>query len=149
MIDPMESRGPETFLGAPDEFSGPEEIGPEVIRPVVGRTGIGPEFWRVTPPDWGPDDFFIGSPCLFSGPEFDFFIEAEPTMPEDTGPDVVYPARAAEFAVMGPECVAAPPKDPVLEGALVNCPDFLDLEPSIGISNIFPSSPDFLISPPV
>ncbi|WVZ22389.1 hypothetical protein V8G54_000933 [Vigna mungo] len=46
-IDPVESNGPDTFLGAPDEFNGPD-----VIRPVVGRTGgIGPEFWRVTPPD--------------------------------------------------------------------------------------------------
>jgi hypothetical protein len=148
LTDPIDSKGPETFLGAPDEFSGPEEMGPDVIRPVVGRTGgIGPEFWRVTPPDWGPDVFFTGSPCLLSGPEFDFFNEAEPDMPEDTGPDV-YPARADALPVMGPECVAAPPKDAVLD-ELFNCPDFLDLEPSIGISNILPNSPDFLISPPV
>lgn len=43
--------------------------------------------------------------------------------------------------------VNAPPNDPVLEGALVIGPDFLDLE--LSTSNIFPSSPDFFMSPPV
>jgi hypothetical protein len=37
-MDATESRGPDTFLGAPDEFRGPE-IGPDVMSPVVGRTG--------------------------------------------------------------------------------------------------------------
>jgi hypothetical protein len=51
--------------------------------------------------------------------------------------------------MIGPECEAAPPNDPVLEGAPVIGPDFLDFEPSTGISNILPNSPDLLISPPV
>jgi len=86
LTDPVNSNGPDTFLGAPDEFRGPD-----VIRPVVGRTGgIGPEFWRATPADWGPDAFFTGSPCLFRGPEFVLFMETEADMPpEDMLPDVV------------------------------------------------------------
>nr|GMC52004.1 hypothetical protein Iba_chr01cCG11550 [Ipomoea batatas]GMC53914.1 hypothetical protein Iba_chr01dCG11160 [Ipomoea batatas] len=83
----------ESFLGAPEEFSGPDEMGPEVIRPVA--------------------------------------------------------ALAAALGLIGPECEAFPANDPDLDGALLIGPDFLDLEPSTGISNIFPSSPDFLISPPV
>lgn len=83
-MDEAESSGPDTFLGAPDGFNGPEEIGPDVMSPVVGSTGgRGPEFWRaigVTPPDWGPDDLFVGSPCLLRGPEFDFAL-AEPPAP--------------------------------------------------------------------
>jgi len=83
-IDTVESRAPGTFRGAPDEFNGPEVIGPDVISPVVGRIGgKWPEFWRaigVTPPDWGPDDLFVGSPCLLSGPELDFAL-AEPPVP--------------------------------------------------------------------
>jgi hypothetical protein len=45
-MDAAESRDPDTFLfGAPEEFSGPEEIGPDVIRPVAGSMGgRGPEF---------------------------------------------------------------------------------------------------------
>lgn len=40
--DPVESTGPATLRGAPAELSGPE-----VMRPVVGRTGgSGPELWR-------------------------------------------------------------------------------------------------------
>uniref|UniRef100_A0A2P2IXL8 Uncharacterized protein MANES_14G007600 n=1 Tax=Rhizophora mucronata TaxID=61149 RepID=A0A2P2IXL8_RHIMU len=51
--------------------------------------------------------------------------------------------------MIGPECETAPPNDAVQEEAPVMGPDFLDLDPSTGISNIFPNSPDFLISPPV
>jgi hypothetical protein len=51
-IEPVDSKGPDTFRGAPEEFNGPEEIGPDVMRPVAGRAdGIDPEFCRVTPPD--------------------------------------------------------------------------------------------------
>lgn len=50
--------------------------------------------------------------------------------------------------MIGPECDATPVNDPVLEGPVIG-PDFLDFEPSVLISNIFPSSPDFLMSPPV
>jgi hypothetical protein len=89
-MDPVESSGPENFRGAPEEFSGPDDMGPEVIRPVVGRTGArGPEFWRaigVTPPDCGPDDFFVGSPCLFNGPELDL-VRATGTPEEERDPE--------------------------------------------------------------
>jgi len=47
----------------------------------------------------------------------------------------------------GPELEAAPPNEVFLEGALPRGPDFLDF--STWRSNIFPSSPDFLMSPPV
>lgn len=40
MTDPIKSKGPETFLGVLDEFSGPKEMGLEVIRRIVGRTGV-------------------------------------------------------------------------------------------------------------
>jgi len=91
--EPEESKGPETFLGAPDEFKGPE-----VIRPVAGRTGIGPECCRVTPPDCGPDDFFRGSPCLDKGPEFVFFMETDPAE-EAKDPDI----RPVALGAPGPD----------------------------------------------
>jgi hypothetical protein len=81
-MDTLESRAPDTFRGAPDEFNCPEVIGPDVISPVVGRIGgKWPEFWRaigVTPPDWGPEDLFVGSPCLLSGPELVFALAELP-----------------------------------------------------------------------
>ena len=47
--DPIESNGPKTFQGAPNGFSGLEEMGPDVIKPVVGRIGAsGSELWRET-----------------------------------------------------------------------------------------------------
>lgn len=103
-----------------------------MISPVVGRIGVrGPEFCReadVAPPPWGPDDFFIGSPCLLSGPELVFFKDP---------------------VVRWPECEAGPPNEVALDGPLVMGPDFRGLDPSVGISNIFPNSPDFFILPPV
>lgn len=107
-------------------------MGPDVMSPVVGSIGMGPEF-----PDWGPEDFFNGSPCLDKGPEFVFFIEFEPV--EAKEPDM----RPVALGPPGPGCW------PLLEEAPVIGPDFLDLVPSVGMSNIFPSSPDFLMSPPV
>lgn len=138
LIDPEESNGPDDFRGPPDELSGPERIGPEVNSPVAGRTGgSGPEFCReaeVNPPPWGPEDFLIGSPCLFNGPELVFFKEVVPgTFPDNELIRFVLP----------------PLMDPVLNGGLARWPDFLGLELLWSTSNIFPSSPDFLMSPPV
>ncbi|GJX95118.1 hypothetical protein Tco_0349704 [Tanacetum coccineum] len=83
LIDPEESNATDDFRGAPDELSGPD-----VIRPAAGRTrGKGPEFYReVIPPPCGPDDFLIGSQCLFNGPELVFFIEPNPKTPPDKEP---------------------------------------------------------------
>lgn len=108
---------------------------------MAGRTGgRGPEFCReaevnpVNPPPCGPEDFLIGSPCLFNGPELVFFKEfAAVTFPDNELILLVFP----------------PPMDPVLIGALARWPDFLGLELEWSTSNIFPSSPDFFMSPPV
>ena len=32
----------------------------------------------VTPPNWGPDNLFVGSPCLLRDPELDFVLEDPP-----------------------------------------------------------------------
>lgn len=90
--DPVDSAGPDPFRGAPAEFRGPD-----VMSPVVGRTGgIGPELCREEgiPPPCGPEDFLMGSPCLFKGPELAFFIEEEP------GPVFDDPILLAEFDVV-------------------------------------------------
>jgi hypothetical protein len=85
-MDAAESRGLDTFLGAPDVFRGPE-IGRDVTRPVVGSIGgsrldfchaIG-----VTPPDCEPDGLFVGSPCLLRGPKFDFALGDPPAPGND------------------------------------------------------------------
>ena len=106
--DPVESNGPETFQGLLDGFSGPEEMGPDVIMPVVGRIGAsGSELWRETefpPPGWGPEDFFTGSPCLLRGPEVVFFTEAEPGIPADE----TEPGWFMELDRIGLEWEAAP-----------------------------------------
>jgi hypothetical protein len=82
-MDAAESRGSDTFLGAPDVFSGPQ-IGRDVTRPVVGNIGgKGPDFYPaigVTPLDCEPDDLFVGFPCLLRGPKFDFAL-ADPPAP--------------------------------------------------------------------
>ena len=47
--DPVESNGTENFQEALDGFSGPEEMGPNVIKHVVGKTGAsGSKIWRET-----------------------------------------------------------------------------------------------------
>jgi hypothetical protein len=156
--DADESKGPDTFLGTPEELRGPEEIGPEVMSPVAGSDGgRGPEFCRAavgTPPERGPEVFLIDSPFLESGPELDFCLAelvpgTEPGTTDDTGPDIEKLERVPGFNGRGPECDAAPPNDPVLMGIFPTGPDFFDFELSTGISNILPSSPDFLMSPPV
>ncbi|KAJ0575864.1 hypothetical protein HanRHA438_Chr05g0211581 [Helianthus annuus] len=86
---PAPSAAPDPFRGAPAEFRGPD-----VMSPVVGRTGgMGPELCLEVgiPPPCGPEDFLIGSPCLFKGPELAFFIDDEP----EPAPDE--PIRLPEF----------------------------------------------------
>lgn len=146
LIDPETSNGPDDFRGPPDELSGPDKIGPEVNSPVAGRTGgRGPEFCLeaevnpVNPTPCGPDDFLIGSPCLFNGPELVFFKDAPGTFPDNELILLVFP----------PPPPPPPPMDPVLNGGLAKWPDFLGLELPWSTSNIFPSSPDFFMSPPV
>lgn len=67
-IDAEESCGPdkEPFRGAPVDVNGPDVImGPEVMRPVAGSTGVcccGPEALREFDADNGPDAGFVPVP---------------------------------------------------------------------------------------
>lgn len=104
LAEPLESKGPGTFRGAPGECGGPEDTEPDVISPVA-RSGKGPEFCeaiRVGPPDCWPDDFFIESLCLLRGPELDFCLFKFPVPDAETRPGE-WLDRLPEFGVIGPE----------------------------------------------
>ena len=66
-------------------------------------------------------------------------------MDDEPGPTPDEPILLEEFDDVWLEL----PNDPCLKGALAIGPDFLGLEVALSTSNIFPSSPDFFMSPPV
>lgn len=79
------SIGPEYFLeGPPDAERGPDDMGPDVMRPVAGRLGVnGPEFCLESGPEVFKFDLglectlgFAGSAFFERGPEFEFCRDA-------------------------------------------------------------------------